>query len=224
MTLALNEICRSYNFWNHCKLYVYNREKTDYLHHSFSYIDVNIGCQTWPQEREIKETLPWSCWFCFNINTSIKCQHPCSCCYGFSSEERLIFHQFWWDTHWWTSKIRMVGFSSEQRKKLASCWWQSVSTANQLWNQTVMWRRQDWDNPQGIHWYQRISRRHWYLQPWSYRYFWHLSWDLPRQNTKDPGLPTCNTCCLGYQPQLTHMRSQLKAKTGCRRFRLYQHH
>ena len=49
-----------------------------------------------------------------------KCQHPCSRHFCFSSEGRPIFHLFWWDTHWWTSKMRMVGFSSKQRKKLAS--------------------------------------------------------------------------------------------------------
>jgi len=115
MSLALNEICRSYKFWNHCKLY--NSEKTNYLHHSFiltSTLDVRHS------HKSEKETLPWSCWFCFNINISYKCQHPCSCHYCFSSVEGLIFHLFWLDTHWWTSKIRMVGFSSEQRKKLAS--------------------------------------------------------------------------------------------------------
>ena len=40
-----------------------------------------------------------------------KCQHPCSRHFCFSSEGRSIFHLFWRDTHWWTSKMRMVGFS-----------------------------------------------------------------------------------------------------------------
>ena len=85
MSLDLNEICRSYKFWNHCKLYVYNREKTNYLHHNFiltSTLDVRHG------HKSEKETLPRSCWFCFNINTSYKCQHPCSCHYTVSQVKK----------------------------------------------------------------------------------------------------------------------------------------